>query len=147
MWTSCIDCSDDGPGEKPMAHYHNNNNLLINRAQKLKGAPSITDTTIDPRTANPFTPRPSSGSLTHGTGLVSRPSFEFMAELDSPSYMPEGVESVQWDRLVTARHRKVESEQRASRCCEKLVSFSFLFSGESCCSQAGRYECLSSQEA
>lgn len=68
-----------------------------------------------------------------------------MAELDSPSYMPEGVDSVQWDRLVTARHRKVESEQKASNCHQEY-HFNY-FSGENCCSQVGRYECLPSQEA
>lgn len=94
--------------------------------QKLKAATSGTEavTVIDPKTANPFTPRPSSASLTHkpsGLGLIGKPA-EVMAELDSPSYMPEGVEPSHWDRLVTARHRKVENEQRVRRITSVTMS-------------------------
>ena len=87
--------------------------------QKLKAAISGTEgvAVIDLKTVNPFTPRPSSASLAHkpsGLGLTGKPT-DIMAELDSLSHMPDGVDPAQWDRLVAARHRKVESEQRVWR--------------------------------
>ena len=66
--------------------------------------------------------RPSSGSVLHGrkssivtmgsvTHVVGRVE-AMMADLDDPVHMPEGLEQIQWDRFITARHKKVESELR-----------------------------------
>ena len=35
-----------------------------------------------------------------------------MAEYDSPSHMPDGVAPNVWERLVVARRRKIENEQK-----------------------------------
>lgn len=37
---------------------------------------------------------------------------EAMAEYDSPSHMPDGVTPNMWERLVVARRKKIENEQK-----------------------------------
>ena len=148
MLISSIGCSGDAPSEAALivtahnththththTHHYHSDVSHNNRGQKLKVATSISEsgTTIDPKTANPFTPRPSSASLSHkssGPGLSGKLSSEIMADLDNLSNMPEGVEPSQWDRLVAARHKKVDSEQRVCvsmsqvgvNCSEKML--------------------------
>lgn len=48
---------------------------------------------------------------------VSHPG-DFMAEYDSPTHMPEGVTHNMWERLVAARRRKVENEQKVLNICK-----------------------------
>lgn len=48
---------------------------------------------------------------------VSHPG-DFMAEYDSPTHMPEGVTHNMWERLVAARRRKVENEQKVMNICK-----------------------------
>ena len=38
-----------------------------------------------------------------------------MSELDHSSHMPDGVDTLQWDRLVLARRRKWDSEAKVDR--------------------------------
>ena len=73
------------------------------------------------KSENPFTPRPSSGSLAHkpsgtmsGGGVTRERVEEVMKDLDSVVNMPETLEVAQWERFVAYRHRKVESEMRVS---------------------------------
>lgn len=63
----------------------------------------------DPNSLNLFATRPSSASTPRGAGAGAEQENP-MAELDSPSYMPEGLELHTWERFVAHRHRKVESE-------------------------------------
>lgn len=48
-------------------------------------------------------------------------SGDIMSEYDSPSHMPEGVTHNMWERLVVARRKKVESEQKVF----SLLKYSF----------------------
>lgn len=95
---------------------------MFHRIHKLKAVTGGTETIVEPKTANPFTPRPSSASLTQKPSNVSCISSEMMSELDNPSHMPDGVESNQWDRLVASRHKKVDSELKVS-----TINYSFHF--------------------
>jgi len=50
----------------------------------------------------------------HHSFLVAQASHpgDIMAEYDSPSHMPDGVTHNMWERLVAARRKKVENEQK-----------------------------------
>lgn len=52
---------------------------------------------------------------------ISHPG-DIMAEYDSPSHMPEGVTHNMWERLVAARRKKVENEQKVL----EQLNYSFL---------------------
>lgn len=50
-----------------------------------------------------------------------------MAEYDSPSHMPDGVTNNMWERLVVARRKKVENEQKVKSMALQLAEMqSFL---------------------
>lgn len=72
--------------------------------QRLKLGPSEGALVPDPTSQNPFAQRASSAV---GGGRGEDP----MAELDHVSHMPEGIDASTWERFVTARRKKVESEQ------------------------------------
>ena len=85
------------------------------RAQRSKAG-------AETRSSNPFQAQPSSASMAHrgstlGVGPDGRvliPAQQLMQDLDSPANLLEGLEDYQWERFITARLRKVESEQRVS---------------------------------
>jgi WD40 repeat protein len=77
--------------------------------------------------------QPSHDSLTHkpsgisGVGSVTGPVGEIMSELDNPINMPDGLKLYQWERFVTARHHKVESERKLKEVAMNLAEMnSFL---------------------
>jgi len=72
--------------------------------QRLKLGPSEGTLVPDPTSQNPFAQRASSAV---GGGRGEDP----MAELDHVSHIPEGIDASTWERFVTARRKKVESEQ------------------------------------
>lgn len=76
------------------------------RGQKLKPGMEALVHVGDPTSQNLFAVRPMSAA--HG----GRDGENVMGELDHVSHMPEGLESHSWERFVTHRHRKVESEMK-----------------------------------
>ena len=60
----------------------------------------------DPSSTNPFAQRPISALGGKKGGLAA------LAELDHSSNAPDGVDRATWDRLVVARQKKYESEQK-----------------------------------
>lgn len=52
--------------------------------------------------------------MDHRSFLVAQVSHpgDIMAEYDSPSHMPDGVTNSMWERLVVARRKKIENEQK-----------------------------------
>ena len=75
----------------------------------MKPGPSEGGLVPDPKSQNPFPQRPPSAV---GQKTVTRTGEDPMSELDHVSHMPDGVEGSQWERLVGARRRKWESEQK-----------------------------------
>ena len=66
----------------------------------------------DQKSQNPFPQHSPTAAAGDGQKLATKGSEDGMSELDHPSHMPEGVDAVQWDRLVATRHRKVDSETK-----------------------------------
>ena len=81
------------------------------RGQKLKPGASDGGLVSDQKSQNPFSQRPPTAAG-DGQRLTVKGSEDGMSELDHPSHMPEGVDAVQWDRLVLARRRKLDSETK-----------------------------------
>lgn len=87
----------------------------FNRGHKLKSEVAGGEV---PAVKSDNVPVPSSGSLnvkTSGVAAVGSGNWsveEMMSELDVPTNMPEGIDLIQWERLVAARHSKVESERK-----------------------------------
>ncbi len=76
----------------------------------MKLGPSEGILVPDAKSPNPFAQRPPSAA-----GGRAHAMDDPMAELDQLSHMPDGVEPSAWDRLVVARKRKVDSEQKVHR--------------------------------
>ncbi|CAI8036584.1 Cilia- and flagella-associated protein 43 [Geodia barretti] len=81
------------------------------RGQKLKPGASEGGLMSVQKSQNPFSQRPPTAAG-DGQRLSVKGSEDGMSELDHPSHMPEGVDAVQWDRLVLARRRKYDSETK-----------------------------------
>ena len=81
------------------------------RGQRLKPAPSEGGFLQEAISQNSSGERPPS-ALLGGGGGGPRSFDDPMAELDDLSNMPEGLSLSAWERFVSARRRKVESEQK-----------------------------------
>ena len=81
------------------------------RGQKLKPGASEVGLVSDQKSQNPFPQRPPTAAGDRQS-LTVKGSEDGMSELDHRSHMPEGVDAVQWDRLVLARRRKLDSETK-----------------------------------
>ena len=92
----------------------------------------------DQKSQNPFPHRPPTAAG-DGQKLTGKGSEDGMSELDHPSHMPEGVDGVQWDRLVAARRRKWDSETKVKRePRERVMSFKSAATVEGSGTEAGR---------
>lgn len=97
------------------------------RGQKVKQGTGEGLTILDPKSQNPFPHRPPTAVGGGGQKLSVRGSEDALSELDHVSHMPDGVDVTQWDRLVTARRRKWDSEMKVGHFTYNLCTYMLCF--------------------
>ena len=82
------------------------------RGHRLKQGPSSDEMKVGPKSQNPFAVLRSPSGVGKKHTIEGTGDTDPMVELDDPSHMPEGLDYLVWERVVTYRRRKLSSEQK-----------------------------------